>query len=64
MIRFAPTPTEVGERVDVVLARRAGVTRTLAQRALRSGEVRVSGNEVRPSHRLEEGETVEGTVPE
>ena len=64
MIRFAPDDNEVGERVDVVLARRAGVTRTLAQRALRSGGVRVAGAEVRPSHRLEAGEVVEGRVPE
>jgi len=64
LIRFAPADNEVGERVDVVLARRAGVTRTLAQRALRSGGVRVAGAEVRPSHRLEDGEVVEGRVPE
>ena len=64
MIRFAPDGDEVGERVDVVLARRAGVTRTLAQRALRSGGIRVDGAEIRPSHRLEAGEVVEGRVPE
>ncbi len=64
MIRFAPDEDEVGERVDVVLARRAGVTRTLAQRALRSGGVLVAGAEVRPSHRLESGEVVEGEVPD
>jgi 23S rRNA pseudouridine1911/1915/1917 synthase len=64
VIRFAPDEAEVGERVDVVLARRAGVTRTLAQRALRSGGVLVAGAEVRPSHRLESGEVVEGEVPD
>jgi 23S rRNA pseudouridine1911/1915/1917 synthase len=64
VIHFVPDAAEVGERVDIVLARRAGVTRTLAQRALRSGEVRVAGLQVRPSHRLEEGEVVEGQVPE
>ena len=64
MIRFVAEPGEVGERVDVVLARRAAVTRTLAQRALKSGEVIVRGVEVRPSHRLEEGDVVEGVVPE
>jgi 23S rRNA pseudouridine1911/1915/1917 synthase len=64
MIRFLAEAEEVGERVDVVLARRASVTRTLAQRALKAGDVRVRGAEVRPSHRLEEGDVVEGTVPE
>ncbi len=64
MIRFLAEASEVGERVDVVLARRAAVTRTLAQRALKAGEVLVRGAEVRPSHRLEEGDVVEGVVPE
>lgn len=62
MIRFEPGPEEIGSRVDVVLARRAGVTRVLAQRALRSGEVTVSGRPVRPSHRIERGDTVAGEV--
>ncbi|MGH2825545.1 MAG: RluA family pseudouridine synthase [Actinomycetota bacterium] len=64
MIHFLAGPDDAGERVDVVLARRAAVTRTLAQRALRAGEVLVRGAEVRPSHRLEEGDVVEGVVPE
>jgi 23S rRNA pseudouridine1911/1915/1917 synthase len=64
VIQFTPDDTEVGQRVDVVLARRADCTRTLAQRALRSGVVRVGGEEVRPSHRLEAGEVVEGEVPD
>ncbi len=64
MIRLTPLPLEVGQRLDVVLARRAGVTRTLAQRAIRSGAVTVSGELVRPSHRLEEGDVVEGELPE
>ncbi len=64
MLNFPARPEEVGERVDVILARRAGVTRTLAQRALRNGDVTVSGEVVRPSHRLEDGDRVEGTVPE
>jgi 23S rRNA pseudouridine1911/1915/1917 synthase len=63
MIRFEVGPNEAGERVDVVLARRATVTRTLAQRALREGLVTVSGRAVRPSHRLEPGEVVVGEVP-
>ena len=62
MIRFTPDDSELGERVDVVLARRAGVTRTLAQRALKSGEIRLGGVQTRPSHRLEPGDVVEGRV--
>ena len=64
MIRFTPSPEEIGGRLDVVLARRAGVTRTLAQRALRAGAVTVAGTAARPSHRLEEGQVVEGEMPD
>jgi 23S rRNA pseudouridine1911/1915/1917 synthase len=63
VIRFEAGPDEAGERVDVVLARRATVTRTLAQRALREGLITVSGRAVRPSQRLEEGDVVLGEVP-
>lgn len=64
MVRFAPAPDEVGERVDVVLAARSGATRTLAQRALKNGVVTVNGSQARPSHRLEETDLVEGDLPE
>ena len=64
MIEFTPDPSEVGGRVDAVLARRAEVTRTLAQRALRAGEVTVNDAAVRPSYRLEAGDRVAGEVPD
>ena len=64
MIRFEPDPHEVGDRVDVVLTRRTGATRTRVQRALRGGYVTVAGRSVRPSHRLESGQVVEGDLPE
>ena len=62
-MQFRPLRAEVGRRVDVVLAERAGVTRTLAQRALRSGDVRVNGDAIKPSYRLEPGDVVAGEVP-
>ncbi|HVM34310.1 MAG TPA: RluA family pseudouridine synthase [Actinomycetota bacterium] len=64
MISFSPTAEEVGVRVDLVLAGRAGITRTLAQRALKEGAITVAGEIVRPSRRLEEGDLVAGTVPQ
>ena len=63
-IRFTPDESEVGVRVDVVLSQRASITRTLAQRALRAGDVTVGGTAARPSHRLEQGDVVEGTIPD
>jgi 23S rRNA pseudouridine1911/1915/1917 synthase len=63
VIRFAVEPSDAGARVDVVLARRAGVTRARAQRAIKDGTVTVDGDAVRPSHRLEPGAVVAGTFP-
>ena len=59
---FTPDEGEVGERVDLVLARRTGVARALARAALERGDVTVAGAAVKPSHRLAPGELVEGAV--
>jgi 23S rRNA pseudouridine1911/1915/1917 synthase len=52
----------VGTRTDLVLARRAGVSRSVASDALAAGDVVVGGRRVRPSHRLGTNELVEGEV--
>ena len=62
-VTFEVGAAEAGERIDAVLARRAEVTRTLAQRALRAGTITVNGERARPSLRLEEGDEVAGVVP-
>lgn len=64
MISFEPSEHEVGERIDVIVAARGGVTRTLAQRAIKQGDVLLNGAPARPSHRLEPGDRVEGHLPE
>jgi 23S rRNA pseudouridine1911/1915/1917 synthase len=64
VIRFRAGTEDAGRRIDVVLAERASVTRTLAQRALRTGDVTVGGATVRPSYRVEEGDDIAGEVPE
>ncbi|HEX2195994.1 MAG TPA: S4 domain-containing protein, partial [Actinomycetota bacterium] len=61
-VRFVATSEEAGLRLDVVVAKRASVTRGLAQAAIKEGTVTVGGRAVRPSHRLEEGEAVRGSV--
>ncbi|HWC32864.1 MAG TPA: RluA family pseudouridine synthase [Actinomycetota bacterium] len=61
-VSFVPEEAEVGERIDLVLARRTGVTRALARRALESGSVLVARERVKPSHRLVAGEKVEGRI--
>ena len=45
-----------------MLARRAGVSRSVAADAVAAGDVKAAGRAVRPGHRLAAGETVEGTV--
>lgn len=57
--RFVAAAEDAGLRIDVVLARRAGVARTAAQKALAAGKVTVAGRIARSSHRLLEGEPVE-----
>ncbi|MBW3594935.1 MAG: RluA family pseudouridine synthase [Actinobacteria bacterium] len=61
-VRFAASEEDLGQRVDVVVAKRSGVTRAAAQRALRNGEVTVRGDAVRPSYRLERGDDVRGEI--
>jgi 23S rRNA pseudouridine1911/1915/1917 synthase len=60
---FSPAGAEVGERVDAVVARRAGAPRAAVQAALRGGLLTVSGAHVRPSHRLAREDVVAGRVP-
>jgi 23S rRNA pseudouridine1911/1915/1917 synthase len=62
VIRFTPSETEVGIRIDLAVAKRAGVSRRAATHAVSAGDVRVAGRSVRPGHRLGAGELVEGTV--
>jgi 23S rRNA pseudouridine1911/1915/1917 synthase len=63
-VRFVATDNDNGDRIDVVLAKRAAVTRTLAQRSLRNGDVTVAGEIVRASYRLEPGDVIEGEIPD
>ncbi len=61
-MEFTPEETEVGERIDLVIARRAGVTRAVARSAVEGGSITVGGATVKPGHRLAVGESVAGEV--
>ncbi len=50
--RFAVRPDEVGARLDVVLAARAGLSRAAAQRLIADGRVTVDGRPARKRHEL------------
>jgi len=56
--RFFVAEEEAGERVDRFLARKLGISRSLAQRLIREGAAVVGGNPAEPARRLRPGEEV------
>jgi len=64
-LRFSVAEADAGSRLDSVLARRGEIgSRSLAERLLQEGAVRVDGAAQPKSHRLEPGATVEVALPE
>ena len=64
MTRLVATAEEAGTRVDAYVAAATGAPRSRVTASLKAGELTVNGAAVRPSHRLEAGDVVEGTVRE
>jgi 23S rRNA pseudouridine1911/1915/1917 synthase len=63
-LRFTVAEDEAGSRLDRALAARSEIgTRSLSERLLRDGAVRVDGAERAKSHRLESGAVVEVVLP-
>jgi 23S rRNA pseudouridine1911/1915/1917 synthase len=63
-LRFTVAEDEAGSRLDRALAARTEIgTRSLSERLLREGAVRVDGAERAKSHRLEPGAVVEVVLP-
>jgi 23S rRNA pseudouridine1911/1915/1917 synthase len=62
MIRFV-VGEEAGERLDVALARRAGISRSAAAHAVEAGAASVDGRRVLKRHRLRAGERVAFVPP-
>ena len=61
---FEVAPDEAGERLDRLVARRLGISRSAAQRMIVEGLVLVAGVEVVPSHKARGGEWVEARLAE
>lgn len=58
--RIKPRAAELGERLDAIVARRyPHRSRTVYQREIRAGRVRVSGRRARPSYRVRPGDVIE-----
>ncbi len=62
--RFDVDPTEAGERLDRLAARRLNLSRSTIQRIIQSGSLRIDGEQTVSSHRVRGGERVEVRVPE
>jgi 23S rRNA pseudouridine1911/1915/1917 synthase len=61
---FEVDPTEAGERLDRLVARRLDVSRSAVQRIIRDGSLLVDGEVSSPSHKVRGGERVEARVPD
>ncbi|QYJ14717.1 Ribosomal large subunit pseudouridine synthase D [Rubrobacter xylanophilus DSM 9941] len=61
---FRVSPSEAGERLDRLLARRLGISRSRARRLLEEGLARIEGEAATPSFRVRGGELVEARLPE
>jgi 23S rRNA pseudouridine1911/1915/1917 synthase len=55
---------ETGQRLDRLVARRLGMSRSAARRMIESGFARVDSSEVRPSYKARAGERVEAQLVE
>jgi 23S rRNA pseudouridine1911/1915/1917 synthase len=61
---FAVDPSEAGERLDRLAARRLGTSRSNIQRIIREGSLRLDGEEALASYRVRGGERVEARLPD
>ncbi len=61
---FDAAPEDAGDRLDRVVARHLNISRSVVQRIIQEGMVRVGGEGAASSYRLAGGERVEVRVPE
>ncbi|NOZ64415.1 MAG: RNA pseudouridine synthase, partial [Caldiserica bacterium] len=54
---------EGGERIDVYLREKIGVSRALIQEWIKEGQVRIEGKQLSPHYRLKAGETIRTSIP-
>ena len=56
--------TDIGKRIDVFVAERAGLTRSASQKVLADGHTLVNGSTVRKNYKIAENDVVEVELPE
>jgi 23S rRNA pseudouridine1911/1915/1917 synthase len=62
-LRFAGAEEETGERLDLLVARRAELSRTQAATLIANGHVTVSGRREKASYRVEVGDLIDVVIP-
>ena len=62
--QFKASPEDAGERLDRLAARYLNVSRSVAQRLIRNGSIRVDGRTVSPSYRVQGGGRIEAEIPD
>jgi 23S rRNA pseudouridine1911/1915/1917 synthase len=61
---FEVDPSEAGERLDRLAARRLATSRSIIQRIIHEGSLRLDGEEALASYRVRGGERVEARLPD
>jgi 23S rRNA pseudouridine1911/1915/1917 synthase len=61
---FDVDPSEAGERLDRLATRRLGTSRSIVQRIIQEGLLRIDGEEAASSYRVRGGEHIEARLPE
>lgn len=63
-MKIFPTEQEIGKRLDVIFAERAGLTRSASQKLIEDGSVLVNGTPVSKNYRFRAGDSAEFVLPE
>src|SRR5829696_3739034 len=61
---FRVEPAEAGERLDRIASQRLGLSRSIVQRLIGEGDLRLDGGETSPSYKVKGGQLVEARLPE
>ena len=61
---FRVEPAEAGERLDRLASQRLGLSRSIVQRLIGEGDLRVDGGETSPAYKVKGGQLVEARLPE
>jgi 23S rRNA pseudouridine1911/1915/1917 synthase len=61
---FRVEPAKAGERLDRLASQRLGLSRSIVQRLIGEGDLRVDGGETSPAYKVKGGQLVEARLPE